>query len=391
MRTPFNNATSYPHAHFTSSTSSPPLDDSAGGIFPYTSANNFDFSRCTNPAQLEKSIVSYLKSHPMPGERALLAMLTACADISRTVAPSHEQDHQPHKTWDQIKPKRNNSSDRFSTNLLQTILQSFEFTPEDVFKIARSVYYDIPKGSFAGGAYSNTISLTKPSLDVTNTFLHVCETTGHFDEAWLVVNEMMNRKQGDVKPDLATYRYVLRAAALQRRRHTGESLDIAEIDTKVDGIIEYASNSLSKQSRIALLVKLGLGGLVGATAFKFTMMGVMALPSLSTFSKSIEDLGKEQSTVVGAHQPDGIIHFLASQEVALGVGLAAGLLTASYFIRGSTQKIAVNAKQEPALKSRNQQIQDDLPRASIFGLYFPDLKTTSKSEIQNYLRKNAGL
>ncbi|KAF9170594.1 hypothetical protein BGX21_009264 [Mortierella sp. AD011] len=322
-------------------------------------------------------------------------MLAACANlIKATGLPSDRErgnqmnpapsGHKKHKSKVTSQKTR---ADNFRSSLLQTILGSFEFTPEDVFKIATSVYCDIPAGLYPSEERSSTIVRTKPSLAVTNAFLHVCAVSGHFDQAWLVMEDMMHRTQGDFKPDLATYRHVLKAAAVKRRKLVSQSLDAADVDTKVGEIIDYATDSLSKQSRVALWVKLSLGGLVGATVGKFTMMGILALPSSSIFSGATEPLG-EQSIITSSQQPEGIIHLLASHEVALGIGFVTGLLTAGYYIRGSTQKPRMDTK-EQVTKSRGQHPREDLPHARLFGLYFPDLKTTDKEEIREYLRKEA--
>ncbi|KAF9201245.1 hypothetical protein BGZ49_008536 [Haplosporangium sp. Z 27] len=328
-------------------------------------------------------------------------MLTACADLTRaTISPSHHQHRdQTNNAPSQISahkkrkfksvPLESRSND-FKSNFLQTILESIEFTSNDVFKIACSIYYGIPAGSYPGNERQHTITHIKPSLEVTNAFLHVCAISGHFDQAWLILEDMMDRKQGDIKPNLTTYRHVLKAASVQRQKLSDQSLDVADIDVKTEKILDYASSSLSKQSQVALWMKLGLGGLVGATVGKFTMMGIMALPSSSILNGLSEPKEGEGSMIIDSYQSgEGIIHFLATQEVALGIGLITGLLTTGYYIRLSTLSSRADPAQEQVIRSRNQYFREDLPRARLFGLSFPDLKTTNKDEIREYLRKNA--
>ncbi|KAG0279371.1 hypothetical protein BGZ95_001406 [Linnemannia exigua] len=424
--------------------------------YPYSDPDFLDFEQCKNPVQLEKSVASYLKSHPEPTDQALVAMLTACANLCRaSMSPSHSRKHlQPTR---QSKDNRKLDSSKLTTtatpsmasNLLETILQSSVFSSEQVFKIARSIHHDLSTRPHpVSGIIQELPSRQRTSsLQVTNAYLDVCAITGHFDDARAVLQEMLDSPQGDVKPDLTTYRHVLRAATAAKRSHgndQGQDLTRkASIDTSAQEIIEQAVEALSRKARMAFCIKLGLGGLTGATVGKFTMMAIMALPTTRPLNSGDSgggvqgnSSGESVSTthMIDALQPtEGIMEFLATQEVATGIGLTVGMLTAGYFILGSTrrpltavaavnrqtlatgkttttaqaQELAVDAavreggKEEVGSKTRHAQQQqhphhrhhqhylsDSLPRAKLFGLYFPDLATTSKDEIRDYLRKS---
>ncbi|KAF9954199.1 hypothetical protein BGZ72_004765 [Mortierella alpina] len=273
------------------------------------------------------------------------------------------------------------------------------FTSDQVFKIACSIHDNIATTSdFDSKRLDNSINHASPSLQVTNAFLHVCAMTGHFDRAWSVLQEMLQRPQGDVKPDITTYRHVLKAAAVYRHRKKDSNED-TELGSRVDRVIEQGAEALSRQARMAFWMKLGLGGLVGATVGKFTTMGIMALAESKTMARGTGPIVKGDPTVVigsTTQWSDGMIHLLASQEVAAGMGLAAGLLTMGYFIKGSTRHscspTAVTATGEFGSKapSRHQHVPDSLPRARLFGLYFPDLATINKEEIRDCLRMEYG-
>ncbi|KAF9990655.1 hypothetical protein BGZ75_000472 [Mortierella antarctica] len=381
---------------------------------PYAESEFLNFKHCKNPTQLEKSIASYLKSHPTPSERALVAMLAACADLSRaaTLFSPRKEDRLRAPPRKQLGPGTGKSAGALRNegdtgapttrdlgpNLLQTILQSSMFTSDQVFRIACSIHDNIPSASIIGsrgpGGSSHHHS---PSLQVTNAFLHVCAITGHFDRSWSVLQEMVQRPQGDVKPDLATYRHVLKAAAVHRhRKHCNED---KEFSSRVDRVIEQGAEALSRQARMAFWMKLGLGGLVGATVGKFTTMGIMALAESNIMARGTGSIVKEDPTVASSstiHLSDGILHLLASQEVAAGMGLAAGLLTVGYFIKGSTRHfcsptaVAATGELGSRATSRHQQVPDSLPRARLFGLYFPDLATINKEEIRDCLRLEYG-
>jgi len=380
---------------------------------PYPESD-LDFGRCKNPIQLQKSITSYLRSHPQPTEHALVAMLMACADLTRTAlslpVPGYEQSKkqnpgsqgkQRHGSLSVLAREAGISDLRL--NLLKTILDSSAFTSDKVFAIARFIYDDISTGSYLDtDPDDNATQPTHPSLQVTNAFLYVCALNGHFDEASAVLEDMMGRSQGDIKPDLTTFRHVLRAAHVRRQLQLqSQKEDASALDAHVDWIIDHAAEALVKQTRMAFWIKLGLGGLVGATVGKFTMIGVLALPSSKFMSKVGESAGTEASTVQGPLQPtDGIIQLLSSQELAMGVGLAAGVLTAGYFIRGSTRPSVTTVAQEPTLDTnsedarssiRYQHAPQSLPRARLLGFYFPDLATTDVDEIRENLRSNMGL
>lgn len=208
----------------------------------------------------------------------------------------------------------------------------------------------------------------------------------------------MGRAQGDVKPDLTTYRNVLRAAHVHRQQLQKQGVDTGDLDIKVDNIIDRAAEALAKQTRMALRIKLGLGALIGATVGKFTMMGILALPPLRFMGEVEEPKLEEHSTAMETSLPvDGIIHYMESHELAMGVGLAVGILTAGYFIRGSTRHSRIVSEQDPTPKSRSKDSRSsigyrnalqDLPRAKLLGLYFPDLPTTNLDEIRENLRSN---
>lgn len=412
--------------------------------YPYADPDFLDFEQCKNPVQLEKSIASYLRSHPEPTDQALVAMLTACANLCRaTMSPlpsrtthhprKHQQQHQQHTRLpkDKRKPETNKASTTSAPpNLLETILQSSMFSSDQVFKIARSIHDDLSARPHSeSGIIQDPPSRQRTSfLQVTNAFLDICAITGHFNEAKAVLQEMLDSPQGDVKPDLTTYRHVLRAAAVaQRHQSTVARQDQdqnqarrSSIDMSVQEVIEQASEALSKKARMAFWIKLGLGGLTGATVGKFTMMAIMALPTPRPLEDGVErNSGESTSThMIDSLQPtEGIMEFLATQEVATGIGLAVGMLTAGYFILGSTRRPLATAvtqqtsaasttmthAQEPAAvdelmgeprtKSRHDHhhhhyLPDALPRARLFGLYFPDLATTSKDEVRDYLQKS---
>ncbi|KAF9279291.1 hypothetical protein BGZ68_008004 [Mortierella alpina] len=272
------------------------------------------------------------------------------------------------------------------------------FTSDQVFSIACSIHDNIPATSDFCSGLGESSNYSNPSLQVTNAFLHVCAITGHFDRAWSVLQEMVQRPQGDVKPDLATFRHVLNAAAVHRRRAADLNED-AEFNSKVEKVIEQGAEALSRQARMAFGMKLGLGGLVGATVGKFTTMGLMALAESNILTKGTgSTVGGDPTVAAGptTQLSDGMIHLLASQEVAAGMGLAAGLLTMGYFIKGSTRHFssptAVTATGESGSKvpSRHHHVPDSLPRARLFGLYFPDLTTINKEEIRDCLRMEYG-
>ncbi|KAG0286260.1 hypothetical protein BGZ96_009573 [Linnemannia gamsii] len=436
------------HVSNNTSTSSSSNDTNVPGDsypYPYSDPDFLAFEQCKNPVQLEKSVVSYLKSHPEPTDQALVAMLTACASLCRaavTPMPSKTTHHlrkqqQQHPRLPRDKRKQETNKSSTTPNLLETILQSSMFSSDQVFRIARSIHSDLSTRSHSesGIIQDHPSRQRTSSLHVTNAFLDVCAITGHFDDARTVLQEMLDSPQGDVKPDLTTYRYVLRAAAVAQRHQSGvanqgQDQDQAaktSINASVQEVIELAAEALSKKARMAFWIKLGLGGLTGATVGKFTMMAIMALPT----SRPLEENGMERSDgesasthMIDSLQPtEGIMEFLATQEVATGIGLAVGMLTAGYFILGSTSRplTAVTAQstratpaatttaheqgpemdeavREPGVKTRHDQrehhqrhhhdLSDTLPRAKLFGLYFPDLATTSKDELRDYLWKS---
>ncbi|KAF9574953.1 hypothetical protein EC968_004954 [Mortierella alpina] len=273
------------------------------------------------------------------------------------------------------------------------------FTSDQVFRIACSIHDNIPVTSISGSeGLGESNNHHNPSLQVTNAFLHVCAISGQFGRAWSVLQEMVQRPQGDVKPDLTTYRHVLKAAAVHRHRILDSNED-AEFNARVDRVIEQGAEALSRQARISFWMKLGLGGLVGATVGKFTTMGIMALAESNIMARGSGSIAKGDTTGVTSSTvqlSDGMIHLLASQEFATGIGLAAGLLTMGYFIKGSTRHYcsptAVTATGEFGSKApfRHQQVPDSLPRARLFGLYFPDLATINKEEIRDCLRSEYG-
>ncbi|KAF9914557.1 hypothetical protein BX616_008043 [Lobosporangium transversale] len=462
-------------------------DGSFYSLSPYPDTEDFGFGRCKNPTQLEKSIESYLKSHPEPTERVLVTMLTVCRDLAEVAVPvfpatrskqdlactglkGHGDPGGRTKGKEKVQKQQGPRTHDIKATLLKTILDSSRFTSDDVFRVARAIYYSLAMGKFyhAAGASnwkisgdgddncdgSNTGSQfpsssssssssdtlkskdrPSPSNQITNAFLDVCAVTGNFDEAYAVVKEMMQSPQGNIKPDLMTYRYVLKAATTAGRSYSKANNVIAEkeIEVKVNIVIDEASEALYRQSRMAFWMKIGLGGLAGAAVGKFTMLGIMALPSsraliqdtnagvgISTVDHAGSDvLAENRIDIVGSPQSvDGILELLASQEVAMGVGLVAGLLTAGYVIRSSTsQSVATTAvtteaaatvpistskavltETVPSNKSKAQrpyrqhhhpndrEPSISLPRAKLFGLYFPDLATTNKNEIRDYLK-----
>ncbi|KAF9308083.1 Cyclin-dependent kinase 10 [Podila horticola] len=319
------------------------------------------FERCKNPTQLEKSITYYLRMNPVPTDQALVAMLHACAELCRAVLPSEgptkkgqKEDHSQHQQ------SPNNP-------LLQTILDSSRFTPDQVFRVASTVHDTIAVEANPAG----------PSTKVTNAFLNVCAVTGQFDRAYEILQDMAHTAQGGVKPDLATFRNVLRTAATAKR-HTTTDAD-ADLSAKIDNVIELGTESLVRQARISFGMKLGLGGLAGATVGKFTTMGLVALPT-NVLGKRSFDAAEAAMVVDTEHPLHGIVQVLASSEAAMGIGLTAGLLTAWYFVLGSTRKVAVDHQQK-------HHDHHQLPRAKLLGMYFPDLATTDRDEIRRYLRR----
>ncbi|GJJ75605.1 hypothetical protein EMPS_07963 [Entomortierella parvispora] len=225
-----------------------------------------------------------------------------------------------------------------------------------------------------------------PSLQVTNAFLNVCAMTGQFEKAITLLLEMRQRPQGDVKPDLTTYKLVLRAAAVHGR-DLGSAAEQEEHARRVDDILDKATSTLARQAQVALWMKMGLGGLVGATVGKFTMMGVMALPTSGLFESGTQNSagGHEHTVAMDPSVPgEGMLHILATQEVALGIGLAVGMMTAGYVILGSTRQQAGTAVR----RHSHPRGLPKLPRAQFFGLYFPDLVTTRKNEIRTYLQQS---
>lgn len=287
-------------------------------------------------------------------------MLHACAELCR--AASSDRPSKGQKSQQQRDPHLQPSNP-----LLQTILDSSRFTSDQVFRIASKIHDTIATQANPAG----------PSTKVTNAFLNVCAITGQFDKAYEIVQNMAHTAQGGVKPDLATFRNVLRTATVAKRHPTTNATDLS---IKIDKIIELGTESLLRQARISFGMKLGLGGLAGATVGKFTTMGVMALPTNVLGlpgPKSIE--AAEAAMVVDTEHPlYGILHVLTSSDAAMGMGLTAGLLTAGYFVLGSTRKVTVDHKTHD---------HHQLPRARLLGMYFPDLATTDRDEIQSYLRR----
>ncbi|KAG0018152.1 hypothetical protein BGZ82_000514 [Podila clonocystis] len=326
-----------------------------------------NFEQCKTPTQLEKSITYYLRTNPAPSDQALVAMLHACAELCRTVSPSEgsTKKRQNAAHHQHLQSPTNNP-------LLQTILDSSRFTPDQVFRIASTIHNTVAIQANPAG----------PSTKVTNAFLNVCAVTGQFDRAYEVLQDMAHTAQGGVKPDLATFQNVLRTAVTVKRRKTTDA-DAADLSAKIDKVIELGTDSLVRQARISFGMKLGLGGLAGATVGKFTTMGVMAMPTNvlgRPGPKSIE--AAEAAMVVDTEHPlHGIIQVLSSSEAAMGIGLTAGLLTAWYFVLGSTRKVAVEHQQ------KHHDHHHQLPRAKMLGMYFPDLATTDRDEIRSYLRR----
>ncbi|KAF9128694.1 hypothetical protein BGW39_004826 [Mortierella sp. 14UC] len=411
--------------------------------YPYSDPDFLNFEQCKNPVQLEKSVASYLKSHPEPTDQALVAMLTACADLCRsTISSSHSRKHQePMRLLkDKMKPGHNKSTTTtpittttMPPNLLETILQSSVFTSDQVFNIARSIHNTLSTRPHpVSGIIHDLPSRQRiSSLQVINAYLNVCAITGHFDDARAILQGMLDSPQGDVKPDLTTYRHVLRAA-VNMSQDNQDQMRKASIDTSVQEVIEQAAEALSKKARMAFWIKLGLGGLTGATVGKFTMMAIMALPisrPLEAGSGGVQSGSSAESVstthMIDALQPtEGIMEFLATQEIATGIGFAVGMLTAGYFILGSTRRplsaAVVNHRAPVAVKTtttatqapepvvdatveeeesgsrtrhtqqhhHQHQLPDTFPRARLLGLYFPDLATTSKDEIRDYLRRS---
>ncbi|KAF9328766.1 Cyclin-dependent kinase 10 [Podila minutissima] len=326
-----------------------------------------NFEHCKNPTQLEKSITYYLRTNPTPADQALVAMLHACAELCRAASPSER----PIEIG-QIAPHHQHHQSPKNNPLLQTILDSSRFTSDQVFRIASTIHDTVAIQANPAG----------PSTKVTNAFLNVCAVTGQLDRAYEILQDMAHTAQGGVKPDLATFRNVLRTAATAKR-HTTTDADAADLSVKIDKVIELGTDSLVRQARISFGMKLGLGGLAGATVGKFTTMGVMALPTNvlgRPGPKSIE--AAEAAMVVDTEHPlHGIVHVLTSSEAAMGIGLTAGLLTAGYFVLGNTRKVAVEHQQ------KYHDHHHQLPRAKLLGMYFPDLATTDRDEIRSYLSR----
>ncbi|KAF9930669.1 Cyclin-dependent kinase 10 [Linnemannia zychae] len=407
--------------------SSNPDSPTDAHLYPYPDTDFLGFEKCKNPLQLEKSIASYLKSHPEPSDRALVAMLNACANLCRaTTSSSHpktakytrKQRQQQHTQPSMEKKDAMESAPSLAPNLLETIIKSSSFSSEQVFRIARSIYIELAARPYPViGVLKDLPSRQRiSSLEVTNAFLNVCAIAGHFGDAYSVLQDMIHSPQGDIKPDLATYRFVLQAAASAKRQQSPsiKSQDLNEdqhfvedtsVDTRTQEVIEQAVEILSKKARTALWIKLALGGLVGATVSKFTVMAIMALPTSHPLEGTIGSASEEPvsfHTTGGIHPAEEIIMLLKSQEVATGIGLAAGMLTIGYFILGSTRRPMAAGNQQAAtyghkstsapaeeqgVKTYHGHLPDILPRAKPFGLYFPDLATTSKDEIREYLQK----
>ncbi|KAF9579859.1 hypothetical protein BGW38_003708, partial [Lunasporangiospora selenospora] len=359
-----------------STTSTPPPED------PYSALESpARFSNCRNPVQLEKNITSYLISHPEPSERTLVAMLEACADICRSGSypqlrpPSGDPVHKVSRK--KAGSIRRQSQSQNSTaheehltgsnlGLFQAVLGSFDFTPNQTFKIACNIHDIIAVRCFPSG---------HPSTAVSNAFLNVCAITGEFEKASHLLDDMIHTSQGDFKPDLTTFRLVLKSAAVYRNKiyprshriyggrrgsyqgtgvdpEPGTDMSFKEFEAKVQGVIEAGVHLLSRQARVAFTVKMGLGGLAGAAVGKLAMLSVLALPS-SRFVVGNPDLGATQgietsgiidaaeSTVIAGLPMkndlpvDSVLQMLASQEIAIGIGLFAGILTAGYFILGN--------------------------------------------------------
>ncbi|KAG0256189.1 hypothetical protein BG011_004715 [Mortierella polycephala] len=377
--------------------------------FPYGSSEPLGFGQCRNPIQLEKSIASYLRSHPEPTEHALVTMLTACASMSKnaTADAPHSADQRNarvshvDKGYGKSKLQQGTpisqgvEAAEWGSGLLQTILQSSTFTADEVYRIACTIHDKIATGLHLHQG-QDSVPHANPSLQVTNAFLDVCAITGHFDKAWSVLQDMTHRTQGNVKPDLTTYRHVLKAATVYKGSSTDQSADDAKMDQKIKDVIEQGSESLTRQARISFWMKLGLGGLAGVTVGKFATLGVMAFSTsdiLGTSARATEDTS--HLAIDTSYAAESAFHLLASQEVAAGIGFVAGLLTAGYFIIGSTGSSIVRvphrlgsdrAKDEPGSKRRHPHALENLPRARLLGLYFPDLATINKEEIRNYLK-----
>ncbi|KAF9142957.1 hypothetical protein BG015_000590 [Linnemannia schmuckeri] len=389
--------------------------------YPFSDPDFLDFEQCKNPVQLEKSVASY--------DRSSLAV-SPLPSISTHHSRKQQQQH-TRSLKDRRKPETNKASATSTpSNLLETVLQSSMFSSDQVFKIARSIHNDLSTRPHSeSGIVQDLPSRQRTSsLQVTNAFLDVCAITGHFDDARTILQEMLDSPQGDVKPDLTTYRHVLRAATIAQRHQSTTASQAQDqiqartsMDASVQEVIEQAAEALSKKARMAFWIKLGLGGLTGATVGKFTMMAIMALPISRPLEDGVEGSLRESTPthMIDSLQPtEGIMEFLVTQEVATGIGFAVGMLTAGYFILGSTRRpLATKVTQqtsratttahaqepavdetvgEPRTKIRHDQchqhlqqhyLSDALPRARLFGLYFPDLATTSKDEVRDFLRK----
>ncbi|KAG0339804.1 hypothetical protein BG004_006663 [Podila humilis] len=423
-----SSSSTIPDSHTHRSSNSHMTQTQHSGTDPAHETPSFD--QCKNPIQLEKSIRYYIRSNPVLSDQALVAMLHACAELCRAVSTEgstnsknhhHHQHGFDHHNYQEETRQRHQDSDSL---LLRTILDSFTFTPDQVLKVADMIHGTIAIQANPSGG---------PSTKVTNAYLDVCAVTGQFDKAYEVLQGMAHSVQGGVKPDLGTFRNTLRAAATAKRMHRrpvalgggGSSTSSSgggggggtsttngdnepELNEKIDKVIELGTATLLRQARISFWMKLGLGGLAGATVGKFTTMGVMALPT-NILGLSGSKQGKEvvEATMVidTEHPLHGLVQVLTSSETAMGIGLTAGVLTAGYFVMGSMQKLSdmegkhrVDEPQQQQQQQQHQhqhqnqyqhqhQHQHQLPRAKMVGMYFPDLATVNGEEIRRYLRR----
>ncbi|KAF9164617.1 hypothetical protein DFQ26_001234 [Actinomortierella ambigua] len=381
-----------PHDYLSAPPSPPPQEDALEQSSPsppgfmglHGSTSSSSFTTCRTPAQLRRAIHHFLASHPQPSSQHLVEMLQTCVLLGQMASSTTD----PHRrgaiggltrvpesddTSSSSSNNRSNSNsdglDLLSNALLDSIYHSLGFSSDEVFELATWIYQrgweqdrqitPMDKSGTINTATDRhgltTLAMRPtPSVAVMNCYLRVCSTTHHVDRAIEMFDDR-ERLLKDVKPDVTSSPSSLSSTPLR-------------MDAKAQEIIRVASKSLAHQARYPYWIKMLLGAMIGGTVGKFTTLGLMALPihtrgggggevgqkigvdmaeggpyGLSTSTAAAEEAMEAASHIGSSLSVDGILHALASPEVATTAGLATFALSFGLFlIRDTTTSAAIS-------------------------------------------------
>ncbi|KAG0240242.1 hypothetical protein BGW41_007081 [Actinomortierella wolfii] len=352
-----------------------------------SSGSTTSFSACRTPTQLRKAIHHFLASHPQPNSQHVVEMLKSCIDLAQMASstaalPMHGTNrHRGGKVrWDSIadttaskvketSKESSNNLDTLSDALLDSIYQSLDFSQEEVFDLATWIYQygweqerqaisvERPSTSLCG----LVVMRPTPSVEVLNYYLRVCGITHHVDRAIEMFDDR-SRILKDVKPDVSVYAHWLWALARESSLHSSSGTALSPAaDSKAQEVIDVASKSLARQAGFPYWIKMLLGAMIGGTVGKFTTLGWMALsgggsetaaPATATSTattvsapetESLEAAMTAASHVGSSLSADGVLHALASTDIATTAGLGAFALSFGLFLFRDTATIVAKS------------------------------------------------